>query len=189
MITFQAKYLSPVNIGKINDKKNIVPYKAAIVELNPNDIKDSFSLNLVSYFSLKKKRFADSIFEDFLDTTDGKVNNRNWVKYIALTKEQDSYKYIKSRNILGLAEISSAPLFKDCIYLDYLQTVKKRFFNKYCFVGRETLEFLKKMYPDMDIVLRSLTSAVKFYKNNGFYVAEEGKKDGLIKMRYHHINI
>jgi hypothetical protein len=45
------------------------------------------------------------------------------------------------------------------------------------------------MYPDMDIVLRSLTSAVKFYKNNGFYVAEEGKKDGLIKMRYHHINI
>lgn len=185
MITFQAKYLSTINIGKINDEKKIVPYKAAIVELNPDNFKDSFSLNLVSYFSLKKKRFAGTIFEDFLDSTNGKRGDRNWVKYIALTKEQDSYKYVKSRNILGLAEISSAPLFKDCVYIDYLQTIKKRFFNKYCFVGRETLEFLKNMYPDKDIVLRSLPSATRFYRNNGFSVIES-KKDGLIKMKYCH---
>ena len=185
MITFQAKYIAPATVGKINKNKEVTPYKASIVELCPDDIKDRFSLNFVSYFSLRRNRFACTVFDNFMATENGKLNN-NPVKYYALIKEQDSYKYVKARNILGLAEVSSAPRFNNSIYINYLQTIKHRFFEKHRHVGTETLNFLKKTYPDKDIVLRSLTNTVNFYKKNNFSKTENEKKDGLVEMRYNH---
>ena len=183
MITFQAKYTTSATIGKFNKAKEVVPYKAAVVELNPDDVRDAFSLNFLSYFSLKKRGFSGAIYDNFLATKNGKIN-RNRVKYYALTKEQDSYKYIKSRNILGLVQISSVPIFNNSIYVDYLQTIKSRFFNKYNHVGTETLNFLKKTYPNKDIVLRAVANTVNFYKKNEFFETENGKRDGLVEMRY-----
>ena len=186
MITFGAKYLSTVNIGEIKDKKEIVPYRAAISEFTPGDIKDTVSLNFLANLSLKKTGLAHSIFNDYLCTQNGTLYNKNWVRYLALTKEQNSYNYIKTRNILGLAEISSVPLHSSEIHLDYLQTIKNLFIKKYCFVGTGLLNFIKETYPDKNIVLMALTTAVKFYKSNGFVVSDKLKKDGLVKMKYFH---
>ena len=186
MITFGAKYLSPVNIGEIKDKNKVVPYQAAMTEFIPDDMRDLISLNFLTNFSLKRTKFANDIFGDFSGTINGQLYDKNWVRYLAITKEQDSYKYVKTRNILGLAEISSHPLFSNEIYLDYLQTVKNWFIQQYCFVGTSLLDFIKETYPNKDIVLQALTTAVKFYKSNGFIVTDNIKKNGLVEMRYFH---
>lgn len=186
MITFGAKYVSPVNIGEITKKKEVVPYRAAITEFIPDDIRDTSSLNFLVNFSLRRTNFARSIFEDYLVTENGQLYNKNWVRFLTMNKEQDSYKYVKTRNILGVAEISSSKIFPNDIYLDYLQTIKNWFVQKYCYVGTGFLNFIKKSYPDKDITLQALRSAVKFYENNGFVVTNSPKDNGLVEMRYSH---
>ena len=186
MISFQAKYIAPAHITKKNHNKEKIPHKVAVVELKPGDKRDAISFDFLSHFSLKRKRFAGAIFDDFAVTKNGKTAGNTLVKYYAIAEEQDSYKYLRAKNILGLAEVSLIPPPVNCIYLNYLQTVKRWFFNKYSDVGTETLNFLKKTYPDKDIVLRSLKSTKKFYIKNNFSETENGKKDGLIEMRYNH---
>lgn len=181
-----GKIHSPGAYYKKNHNKEKIPHKVAVVELKPGDKYDAISFDFLSHFSLKRKRFAGAIFDDFAITKNGKTAGNTWVKYYAIAEEQDSYKYLRAKNILGLAEVSLIPPPADCIYLNYLQTVKRLVFNKYCDVGTETLNFLKKTYPDKDIVLRSLKSTKKFYIKNDFSETENGKKDGLVEMRYSH---
>lgn len=186
MITFGAKYLSPVNIGEIKDKSKVVPYQAAMTEFTPDDMRDLISLNFLANFSIKRTKFANTIFENFSDTIDGKLYDKNWVRYLAITKEQDSYKYVKTRNILGLAEISSTQRYPNEIYLNYLQTVKNWFVQKYCFVGTSFLDYIKETYPDENIVLQALKNTVNFYKDNGFVVTNNLKANRLVEMKYFH---
>ena len=184
MITFGAKYLSDVTIGKVTNKKDVVPYKAAIVELNPDSLKDILSLNIATSVLPKRKRFLHSIYSDFLSIGNKYCDNRLWTGYFALTKKQASYEFIRPANILGLAEVSSKGLKNDVIYLEYLQTLKNLFFNKTCFVGKSFLNFLKQAYPDKDIELFAVPPSVKFYLNNDFVISEKLKSNGLTKMRY-----
>ena len=186
MISFKANYITPITIGRAVSKDEIVPYRAALSECNPESNLDLFSLNTTAVFLPRRTGFANSIHDDFCLSKIGELDNKNWVRFLVISKEQKSYSYIRPFNILGLAEISSTKLHSGSVYIDYLQTVKKWIGNNMCFVGQKMLDYIKQTYPNKDIDLNATPSAIKFYKKNGFVVVNKLKSNGLTRMKYFH---
>jgi len=186
VITFGARYISPVQIQKTINKKEIVPYRTALVELLPNSQKDFLSLGVASTFLIRKSQLVGYIHDDFALASIGDIATHEWRRFLAITEEQENYNFIKPRNILGLIEFSAFHTDSDYIYVDYIQTMKKILFDKFSHVGTSMLDCIKKLYPQKDIELDAFPKTVKFYEKNGFEVITHNTgKDDLIGMKYY----
>ena len=183
MITFGAKYLSPASIYKLERNKIILPHDIALVEFSKDSAKDAFTLAVTANFLPKRTGYASSINNDFAETSVKRYVYTNWSRFLALTEKQDDYNFIRPKNIHGLAEISSRN-FDDTIYLNYLQTIRNFFIERFSHVGTEFLNCIKKMYPEKAIELKATPPAIGFYKTNGFQIKDEKKLNGLTPMIY-----
>lgn len=182
MITFGAKYLTTAKIGKVADKNNVVPYEVALTEFNPASMKDKLSIGLVAAFSLRGKKFAKRMSDDFFLTEEKISSKKSGVHYIGLIRKQNKYSYVRPKNILGLVEVCPNPHSPKTINVNYLQALKWPIFNKYCYIGTGLLNYIKKAYPGAEIELQAVPSSVKFYRDNGF--KQDTKENGLYKMTY-----
>ena len=183
MITFGSIYKSSASVNKISKNKELIPHNVAFVEMKPDSMYDNLTLNIVANILPKRKKFARTMWENFVMTYKGKSKDAK-VKYFAITKEQPNYKFVKPNNVLGMVEVSFYPLTGNAVFVNYIQVLKNFIFNKFDHVGTSIIDSIKKLYPDKDIILNAIPSTVPFYEKNGFFKEENQSYERSVKMRY-----
>lgn len=183
MITFGARYVSPVNVERVL-KKTSVPCQASFYELNTKSRKDSISFNLASHRLRNILNFAPTIYQHFVSTMTG-INKDSSSKYFALVNTTKKRTFVSPFKISGLAEISDSDSGQNTIRIKYLQKIPQFFFERINHVGTGMIDGIKAEYPDKDIVLKALPNVVGFYLANGFVIESKDPHSRLVNMRYY----
>lgn len=170
MLSFKAKYISPVNIEKKTDSGHFKKYQVSLVELDPVDSRD---LNCVKKTSLSWEK-GNSLAEDIaISMQDEFINGRTseMSKYYAITTQVDDLKNLVAKKILGLAGVLTTE-DKNVDYIDIIQIspnyTKENKNRKYRYIGKTLLNAIKNLAPNKDLILEAREAAVGFYQKNGF---------------------
>lgn len=162
-INFRASYIDSTNILK-RYENSYKPFEAQLVEFNPDDKNDLFTIKEVS--DLWGEGYAVDINENF------KIKNfkKNKRHVYGLTSQKGNYNYIQPDNVLGLVEFIEN---KDSNKISFLQVSPEN--QAYQFgrpdykkIGTRIIDLLKKMYSSKPMKLHSAFSAKFFYLKNGF---------------------
>lgn len=157
-VHFGAKYIKTVNY---TDNKN-TPAKIAFVEINPKSELDTNTMKTLTnewYDAL----YVRNIYEDVLELRKEKPKINS--KIFALTKQNQNYKNLESRQILGIVEMTKKDT--QTSYIEYLQVNP---LMKNSRIGTHILNILKEMHKSIE--LHSAASALEFYTKNGFEIID-----------------
>lgn len=175
-INFKANYIKPTLIQK--DNKD---YRVSLVELDSANIKDINAIRNIAY-DWGIKTFAYDIYNclkyqryysDSLDTSPQ--------KYYAITNQKFDYANLNASEVLGLAKVTFNDDFNE---IDYLITEPTNSYSSpnrlYKGIGRALIKDIKSISNQKPIILYTTTSAIDFYKEQGF--KHEKDKDADNKM-------
>lgn len=202
-ISFKANFIHLTNIQNLNND-GYKPFNASFVEINPKNKNDISLLKCLSD-TWGSDSYAGSIYSAALG--DSKLDNliiENPIdrKFFALTSQKNSYEKLDPKKVLGMVHINNYSNANSIEFLqvnpEYITPLKKestveKLFNKmfkitkatpkqpeYKHIGSGMLDSLKKLFPDKPITLLSVSTAIKFYKKNGFVRAIFFNPYGLI---------
>ncbi len=174
MITFKAQYIRPVNILKRGIDKKYYPYEASFIQLNPKIERDVVALNEANINWDCGETFASDIALHMNEIWRGKPNKKER-NFYALTKSSASLKNLMKDDFLGFIEVSKLDSnTQEIEYIQvnpaYLNSPKGRDFVK---IGKGLLDSIKLLFKEKNIELYSNSTAINFYKQNGFLPKNE----------------
>ena len=184
VITFGAKYISPINIEKFNRKGEPLTYRASFVELLPDKKTDFISLSLLLGKKQYNTEYLHNIFDDFSNAIAGDAGGDTGTRFFAITKPQKQYSFIFPFKILGIADISNSYFDLNTVFVRYIEAFPGIFANKLNHIGSALLDGLKNIYPQKDIAGNGLPKLVPFYKHNGFEIEDTICDGELIRVKY-----
>ncbi len=174
-ISFTAKFISPAVVKKSLGTGKYLPKEVSCVELSANNKRDVQALKEVHEL-WGKNDYSGAIYDEAVCINDFYEDYRP--RFYAITKQKDSFEYLKAADVLGIAELS--PNFGLIKSLDYLQTNPK-FLNKvlpaFKHVGTAMLNCIENINKGHRIEINSVPDAESFYLKNGYKRLE---KDGHI---------
>ena len=166
-----------------NGSATIVP--GAFVELDP---KNNIDVNSISDVSANWG-FFDSLAYDVFD--DMERINKNLIRYkedskfYAMTLQQSNFEELEPEKVLGVTEVSKKD--ESTIKINYLQVdpsnTRNKASAKFKRLGTNFLNYIKTIYPNDDIYLRSTDSAKKFYKFNGFVKFKKNTNEYIFRVK------
>lgn len=159
-VSFCAKHIKTVKYK--SEKSTSIPKEVSFVEINPHS---EFDKNTIKRLTNEwyDATYIRDIYEDVLEL--GVDKPRINSKVYALTKQNKNLRILDTRQILGIAEISS--INKKTHYLEFLQVDP---LMKRSNIGTNILNVLKKMHNSIE--LNSAASALEFYIKNGFEIID-----------------
>ena len=167
-VSFGAIPLNKVFIKKFDrDTGNFIPIEASFVKLdakNKNDLKVTRSVAEQWQQNLYMKKIATAA---------------NWMDYVpidvyALTTQTKNLKKLKSKQILGFAEMRKDQNFPKYQQLYRLQVkpeainVNQQNKKQYQKVGSAILDSLKQIYSNISLFSINSINVERFYRKNGF---------------------
>ncbi len=181
-INFNGNFIRPTVVKKINKDNKYIPHRVSLIQIdttNQMDIKalrDTFKIweNDSSIPS-----FSDIIYEDAKQIHDKNYDN-GFHKFFVLTNQKKHFYKLNYNDILAMSEISAYPHSKK-INIDAIEVhpehnywSSKRNFKG---IGSAFLDAIKKVFDGKEITLRSVPSAIDFYKKNGFHQITKDSHD------------
>lgn len=165
MINFKASYINSTTIKRINQPQT-TDKVVSFVELSPQSMSDVKAIRTLSYCWDDNKSFAGDLYNNLRDCR--LYSDDSGQKFYAITQQRNNFEKLDSDEILAVAQIHD----RDDIHLDLLQVDPANnndvYLREFCYVGTAMLNCLKKLFPDKDITLKSVNSAIEFYLKNGF---------------------
>lgn len=184
MISFGAKYISPVNIEKITRKNKVISHEAAFVELEPKKKLDFVTMSILLNLPYDSGEYVPRIYFDFMSAAaDDEINND--VRFFAVTERKKRYGFINPLNVYGLIEVADSINEKDALFIKYMQAIPKILFKKLNHVGTGILDGIKTNFHQKDIIGNVVNEAIPFYLKNGFVVTQKFISECLTTMRYY----
>ena len=168
-ISFGAKFIQKIPIKQYSyENKVYTKTTANFVELNPFDIKDLDVLKKI-IFEFGDNSYAGNIYFDASYISKHKHSNNPSIRFFALTRQEKSFKDLKTDTILGIAEVLEKGGKE--INLNYLQTHPQFIYSYprqpfYKRIGSAILDCLKTTHKKINV--HSTPSAIQFYKKNNF---------------------
>ena len=186
-VSFKANYIGPMAFltksSNANGSAAIVP--GSFVELDPKNNIDVDSIADVS----ANWGFFDSLAYDVFD--DMERINKNLMRYkedskfYAMTLQQSNFEELEPEKVLGVTEVSKKD--ESTIKINYLQVdpsnTRNKASAKFKRLGTNFLNYIKNIYPNNDIYLRSTDSAKKFYKFNGFVKFKKNTNEYIYRVK------
>lgn len=171
MISFKALPVSNIptpHVKKYDDKRNLCDYRVAFVELNPDNMSDMKALRDIA----DEWDFGETFAKNIYNEARGVI--RYWgekpvKRFFALVHSCVNPMNLNSDNIIGVTEIHDKI---DEVEIKYLQAEPP--YTEYQMepifkgIGTAIINSIKALIPNKNIVLRSVDSAKKFYRKNGF---------------------
>ena len=170
-ISFGAKFINPINVGKLNGK-SYEQVDVSFVEINPLNGDDVHALSEIAKywendkFAMNIKETAKIIFKD--KSPDG-------IRIFALTSQGDSFEKLNPDKILGVIETEDMAPFH--FHINRFQVKPDYVYKRdleYSGVGTSILNSLKKMCNKISAISESDQSVRNFYERNGFYETSKG---------------
>ncbi len=176
MISFRAKYISSVNIQKINpknDKKE--PCEASFVELDPLNLYDTDAIASAS-IRWGKPEYSELIANNMEMRKKYPEKYRfDTNKFYAITTQKKYFNVPEPSEILAVCKAEEDT--DGVITVKALQVKPDKYIYKepfyYNHVGMGILQSLKKLFSGKDIKLFSTPNAKPFYLANGFMENKE----------------
>ena len=167
-INFKGTFVRPATV-KLSDNLNLYKnHNISMVELNPHSDNDMMALNAVAYSWDHRRTFADDIASNMADYY---IENRPCCqkKFYVLTEQKQDFDDLDAMDILATAQVSK---YNETVMLDFLQVdpdyTMNRAFSRYKKIGTAFINSLKAIFPDKEIILKPVESAIEFYRTNGF---------------------
>ena len=171
MLTFKAQLIQPIKVQKLGYDKKYHDHQASFVELNPKDMNDRLCLNEVNNNWEDKTSLASDIANDLNKDSKKEVCEID-KRYFALTTQNDDFKNLDHKQILGVVNIIE--IASTLNHLKFLQVKPScnygRNNRKFKDIGKGILDSLKAMFPSRDITLEAIDGSIMFYKKNGFKI-------------------
>ena len=182
-IAFGAKFLAPVNIKKI-EKEACKDFGVSLVELSARNKND---VNTVMGLIEPWGGFNSYTFDIAKDMHDICTNYKppiflNNPRIFALTKQTDDYSNLKSKEVLGIAELTFPS--QDKVKFNYIETApdfqKNNPNRAFGNIGKTLVKALMNMFKGNDLFLYSEKQNKDFYKQFGFKETTSGHKTTLM---------
>lgn len=168
MISFKARYIDYAQVKKFDANRVPRDYRAQFVELDPDNISDMKALKTVS----EEWDFGETFAKNIYNEARGFL--RDWgehpqKRFFAVVRGCSDLRNLNPYNIMGITQVNDS---FDRVEIKYLQVeppyTEYQLEPRFKYVGSSILESIKKIIPDKNIILRSVDSARRFYKKNGF---------------------
>lgn len=194
MISFTAKYISPVIIDKKNPQNGkFEPCKGCFIEFDSLNQIDINALGKISDKWNNNHTLAESMLleaqEIFYNSQHIGFNNKpnSKIRFFGLTTQQTGFDIVDADKVLGLAEVESrSKTVNETVFLavhpEHKYIAKNRQFKH---VGEVILETIEKIFPHKIHILapsdddaRAFYRKLKYvvYKKNSEYLAKYLKK-------------
>ena len=170
MISFKANLVSNPEIVRKDENGNWNPYGVSFVKMDARDKSDTSAVgevaaNWAKYCPRGEKTFAADVHRDmFLGT------NPDIYEFYALTGQKENFEQLESENILGFIQMRLHNGFLHEI--EYLQAHPSTYYTPeesiYKGIGSAMIKGIIKLFPQRDIILMPVDSAIGFYKKMGF---------------------
>lgn len=169
-LNFKANYIKDAQVKKYNSINNSYePVSISFVEMEPDNIRDFLALkDVVKYWP--EEKYASNIAHSLYLLGNNTIS-RDSYKIYALTTQKNKFYSLNSNEILAIGEVSEK-IPEKVLELDYLQVDPQLIYSfsqkEYKGVGSAFLNALKEFETVQSIFLKSVRSAVNFYKKNDF---------------------
>ena len=153
----------------ILNKRNNKPFDTNIVKLDCNDLNDIQLLKQIAQ-TWEKNYYIQRILE-IAELKAKKDAYYTIYDIYAMTKQEDKFEKLNSKDILGVMDIEATP-YENVIFLDHIETNPQYALTQkdrdLCKVGRILLDFLKERFRKIELIARNSIYVEEFYKSCGF---------------------
>lgn len=181
-ISFNGNFIKPAIIKKLNKDNKYIPHQASIIQIDTANKKDIFALKEAYRdwdTTPSTLSFSDIIYEDAKDIHNMGTDN-GFHKFFVLSNQKKDFDNLNHDEILAMTEISSYPDSKK-ISIEALEVHPDHNYwsqnRNYKGIGRAFLDSIKQVFKDKEINVRSVPSALDFYRQNGFYPITRNSHD------------
>ncbi len=174
IINFTGTYLTNTKINKKDRNNKFIPHEASLVQMHPASKNDILTLKSTAENwdeNSNTLSFSEIIYEDAKNIHEEEIDT-GIHKFYAITNQKRDFKKLNPDEILGLTEITSFPNSKK-ISIDVLEVDPEHNYwsqdRTYKNIGSALIKAIKEIFEGKEITVRSIHSALDFYKKNGFH--------------------
>ncbi len=182
IINFTGTYLATTKINKKTQKNKFIPHEASVVQMHPSSKNDILTLKSTTESWDENSNilsFSDIIYEDAKNIHDEEIDT-GIHKFYAITNQKRNFTKLLPDEILALTEITSFPDSRK-VNIDVLEVNPEHNHwsqdRTYKNIGSALLNAIKEIFEGKEITVRSVPSALNFYKKNGFHQIYQNSHD------------